>query len=263
MGGGVVVDTASRTTLRDSVLRDNTVAAAAGKGGGYACFDIARTTFDNVQLVTNSVTGAELCGAGASFELCSGTLSDGLIDQNTLTGASAGVARGAGLSLIASDVVVENTTLSANSAVGGSGTDVGSLDVATPGGVGAASEGGGAFVQAGPPIVWTQVVFTDNTLVGGSGGKASPAHSTIVNGQPGCASAGTGGAGGVARGGGVFVDVGADLTLVGASATGNTVTGGAGGAGGSAGNCLGIGVPGDRQGRRGPQRAVRPTSSAC
>ena len=151
------------------------------------------------------------------------TLSD-LTIQNGATdddGTTSGQAVGGGILISgAADVTLDNVDVTSNTATGLAGVANGSS--------GAVAYGGGiAIVNAGASLTLTDTSMSANSVTGGAG-HAGADGGSWTNGQ-------TGGQGGAAGGGALYLS-GGDAVLTGTSSlTGNSATGGYGGTGGRGG----------------------------
>jgi len=133
------------------------------------------------------------------------TLDNVTVSGGSITSATTSEpAQGGGVRAVVGDVVLENATVTGNSAAGAPATPV------TPDG--GAALGGGLYVQGS--LFATSSTVSANTATAGNGLDATP-------------SSGAGGNGGEAEGGGAFV-VG-DATIVGGTFASNTATAGRGG----------------------------------
>jgi hypothetical protein len=119
-------------------------------------------------------------------------------------------------------LTLNNVTLSNNQARGNNGNT---------GAAGGAAFGGAIYSNG--TLTLNSVTLTGNRATGGNGGDGSP------GGLVGCpftctpTPGGSGGNGGLAQGGGVFIDTGGSLTINTATFDSNTATGGNGGNGGT------------------------------
>ena len=209
-GGGIDIEAASKVTISKSKISGNFSTGIAGDAthvGGYAY--------------------------GGAID-CRGTLtiSQSVISGNTVqggkglagSGRAGGTAYGGGVycSGAAADVTIENSTVTLNKSLGGSG---GGGAKGQKGGAGGVGNGGGVYNFDGKTRL-TDCVISKNTAKGGNGGAGG--------------KGGDGGDGTDTWGGGIVsssvTTPNTTLTTIAASTiSGNTVTGGKGGSGGGAG----------------------------
>ncbi len=179
--------------------------------------------------------------------------------------------RGGGIYLAGGKLILKDTAISHNLAVGGAGGAGGAaaqlagqtkVSGGATGGTGASATGGGLYV-AGGTVQGSGAAFTSNAAIGGQGGTGGKGGLGGVGGGGG--AGGAGGPGGSGFGGGIYLRQGT-LTLDGGQVAGNQAVGGAGGPGGSggAGSSLvatsNISIPGVTQTKSGS--VVIPTGSS-
>lgn len=209
----------------------------AWEGGGI--LDQAVLVLQNVLVTGNEVLApagsagsAGACARGGGIAYSAGVpagsmITDSSVTQNTAiggaggtNGAAGGVADGGGISYEGTGaLVIQNSTISSNSATGGAGGGgVGG------GGTGGAAQGGGIFNPSN--VTLTASTVAANTATGGAQGPGPPssAHS-----------------GGFGDGGGIFSQEGQDQ-VVNSTVFGNDAQGGAPTAGGTAGDGYGGGI---------------------
>ncbi|MFO0951484.1 MAG: S53 family peptidase [Isosphaeraceae bacterium] len=246
LGGGIYVGLGSLTMV-GCVVSHNTVAggiggdgvpagtpngAAAGGNGGEA----AGGGLYSISLVVN------IQDTAFTDNLVHG--GDGGNGADGLGGAAGngGAALGGGLctrapvNLFGPTGPNRTVSFGLNRAVGGPGGNGGSISIGLgdasnatgrgSGGTGGRAQGGGAWIGGSRPSNLVGVTFADDSATGGNGGKA-PA---VVAAQDGGLSGGSGGDGGLAAGGGLYLTFG---SVFGGSVEQCKATGGNGGSGGA------------------------------
>ncbi len=219
-GGGELAVTASMTI--SGVAGQTTIEQTAP---GDRVLDLSNPSAA-VSLTGLEVTGGSLAPAAASgpaigggiFSAGSLTLSDVLVTANTSTGAAGAAgsgaggqsATGAGIGLApgAGMTAIVDSTISANSAIGGAGGSKPSGSA----GAGGGAEGGGIGDLGASVLTIESSTVSGNSAIGGAGGSST---------------AGTPGTGGTAFGGGVANE--GPMILAASTITADTVTGGNGG----------------------------------
>jgi hypothetical protein len=171
IGGGVAMISGNESAINDSVVSGN----SAEKGGGLYAF-YSTTTVENTSIIDNSA------GNGGGVTLIGGLMS---INHSIVSGNSA-VDRGAGIySEYFSNVTIDNSTISGNTAGNGGGvfnSTVATMEISnsTLSGNSAAHVGGGAF-----NYFLSELTITNSTLSGNSagvgGGVASDGNSLTLN----------------------------------------------------------------------------------
>jgi hypothetical protein len=230
-GGGFI--SAGTLGLTDSKVSGNAVTGGGG-GDGYSPADHCTPTTHNLSCagLLAGGGGAGGAGAGGGLYLLSGSLGllrstisgnnaagaaggrgglacvDGLCHVTPFPGGNGGVAQGAGLFVGAGALGLWRTTVSGNSAIGGSG-GVGGDQAA----VGGSSQGAGAFAASGNISLANSTLFA-NTANGGPGGFY------------GCGCSRGRGQGGNAAGGGLYLSS-AKVSLKGVTVASNRALAGA------------------------------------
>jgi hypothetical protein len=207
--------------------------AGAGQGGGLF------VSGDSLSLSASTVNNNSAIG-GAGGEGINGDPND-TIRAPGGTGGNGGAAQGGGIYADSVTITLSNQSsvnlnrlLAGPGGNGGNGaTSAGKATYGGPGGSGgngADAEGGGLFVSGGSFTLSGGSVVLSNSLLAGSGGNGG-------NGGTGATAGvhnldwGAGGAGGSARGGGLYAS-GATIQIVNGEFNTEQVIGGAGGAGG-------------------------------
>jgi fibronectin-binding autotransporter adhesin len=195
-GGGLANAKLGSTTVAGGNIKNNTAVA----GGGI--FNLGTLSVASCNVSFNSATSK---GGGISTTGGSATISNSLINNNSVT--STGAALGGGINCENSVLSVTGCAVNFNQAKAGNG---------------AAATGGGIDVALGSTATISNSTFWGNNAQGGSGG--------------------TGANGGDANGGGIAVTDTSSLSFSGGSLILNTAQGGAGGSGANGGNGLGGGI---------------------
>jgi hypothetical protein len=210
VGGGLDV-VGGTVTLTSDTFSSNT--AQGGQGGGNSAN--AQEFSYGTGPVGGGGFGGALAVSGGTVTVTSSTLSsntakggqggpggeDGETGVGTPKGGAGGAAQGGALEVSGGAVSVASTTLSANTAQGGQGSegpDTGRLDPSAGGAGGAAQ--GGALEVSGGTVTLTSTTVSSNTALGGQGGPANPAG-------------GFAGPAGASDGGGLYIGAGADVDL--------------------------------------------------
>jgi len=204
-----------------------TSAGAPAEGGGI--YAVGGT----ITLSKSKVAGNKALGVAGSKGLVGGG-----------NGGNGGDAYGGGITILGSKLVLEQTTVTTNTAKGGKGGDGGAYTGGTTygtggnGGDGGTAQGGGIYDDGGT-ITLTSSTVSKNTAQsggGGNGGSANPG----AGGNGGAAdSIFDGGAYQLTGGGGIYdggthsYGFAANISLTNSTVTGNKVLDGAGGTGGS------------------------------
>jgi hypothetical protein len=224
-------------------------AGGTAAGGGLYIASGGTTIVAKILIAQNIATVA-LTGAGSTAEggaiYSSGTLSlsAGTVKSNSaMDNVGGDAASGGGIYLNGGTVTLSNDTLSGNKVQGANGgANRG------PGGVGGSGDaawGGGMYVAAGI-VTLNNDILSSNKAQGGGGGIGGGAGSTPRQRH----TAGAGGAGGVASGGGMYVAAGT-VTLNNDILSSNKAQGGVGGNGGVGGITAQFGVNGGAGGAGG------------
>lgn len=225
-------------------------------GNGNRLFAVAsgqNVTFADLTLTGGTVTNAKGQAQGGAIEDLGGnvTLSKVVVQGNTVKG---GTAQGGGVFVTgAGTVVLRDSILSDNSALGSKGAD--GTAPSMNGSGGGAAYGGGLYVGGSG---WTVTLIGDtlsgNSAMGGSGGNgAAGTNATTANTSGG--NGGAGGEGGDAGGGAAYFSVSNNgngrLTILNnlgapisdpSTMIDNTAQAGAGGNGGNGGNSTGTAI---------------------
>ena len=190
-GGGLFLS-AGTVGLTDSKVTANV--ATGGTGGGGSSQSFTRTAITTVCVGQGGRGGAGGAGAGGGLYLLSGSIGlvrstvsgnsaigangggGGLVcatgaRENLIPGGSGAAARGAGLFIAAGALRLVQSSVSANSGVGGSGGPGGLGDGAS----GGSSRGAGVFAASGNVSLANTTVFA-NKVSGGPGGET---HGTL------------------------------------------------------------------------------------
>ncbi len=254
-GGGAISNSSNvgaTLTVTDCSLRDNAAIGAAdgdgttnfGSGQGGGINSIGTLTVRDSTLTDNLAQGAPLAA-------------DVVPSQSVLSNSATAGGGIFCLDLAGGPVVIADSTLSGNEAVGGSGS--------AP----AVAEGGGISLILVPSGLVTGCTVADNVARGGAGGSGvagaagvsggvdvavgsvvTVESTTLAYNQAIGGAGGSGAAGGEGVGGGINVGTGvilgftddSSLTLTDSTLVGNQAVGGAGGSGSTGGNGLGGGI---------------------
>ncbi|OWK39106.1 beta strand repeat-containing protein [Fimbriiglobus ruber] len=199
-------------TLQNLTLSGGLARGTGAAADGGAIYSAGPLTLGGVTVENNSAEGSTgtngINGAGG----------------NGAAAYGGGVYVAGGAVTLSDDIINLNTVSGGNGGAGGHGFD------GHTGGGGGNAAGGGLYV-AGGNVTLTNTTLTNNAAVGGNGGNGGNAYRT----QYSYGTAGNGGSGGNAAGGGLYVLAG--VTVLGDSVTSvsnNAVTAGAGGSGGTA-----------------------------
>jgi hypothetical protein len=182
--------------------------------GAAGDLDLATAAGVTLRASSGAVTIRQTCAGERVLQARGGgrlTLERITLTGGRVVGRAGGEAQGGGV-WAQGDVVLDHSTITGNSALGGDGANAAATSVAP--GDGGNARGGGLWV--GGRLVSTGSTLSANAVHGGAGGDTAPGSTR------------TGGAGGAAEGGGVYV-VGAVVTA-GGLLSANTATGGIGGA---------------------------------
>jgi CSLREA domain-containing protein len=186
-------------TLQDLTLQHGLASGSGMSAEGGAIYSQGDLTLNQVCVLNNTAQGSN--------------------DPGGSTGA------GGGLYVAGGTATLTNDTLDANLAQGGAGGPGGEGGL---GGSGGTAAGGGLYVAGGTATL-TNDTLDANRARGGAGGTGGPGFGTPAN--PGILP-GTGGLGGSASGGGLYM-AGGTATLTNDTLNGNLAQGGVGGTGGS------------------------------
>jgi hypothetical protein len=216
-GGGGTNSTSGSSTNKTTV--------AGGPAFGGAIYDLGSSVIFECQFVTNRAIG----GAGEN----GADGNDGNIQGGNGKKGGNGAGALGGAVYTAGQLLIINSTFSANAAEAGSGGSGGAGGSGlTPGNPGAGGRGGDAAgggiysTNASAVIVISNSTFVNNIVLGGSS----------ATGGVGAAGLGQGGPrGGNAFGGGLANDIGSQMTLTNCTFFENGANGGAGGNGGDGG----------------------------
>jgi hypothetical protein len=240
--GGAIISFKATATITGSTFTNNLCHGGEGGNGttifgwgrGGAIYNYGQMTIDNCTFDGNQAIGGNNAapstkpgqsvavgfggaiyynGGAGTLTVRNTTITNNHATGGTTTSGRAGPGVGGGLMIVESaSLIMDNCTVSDNSATGGPG--------------GGAGSGGGLYLGFGSTASVTNSTFSDNQAIGGTGKAGVP--------------------GGLATGGGITVGVrGGDnctLSLGNCTITGNLAQGGDGGDGLDGGNGWGGGV---------------------
>jgi len=251
--------TISRVTIQHGLAMGDLGPGGVNYGGGGILNLGGNVTLSSVNVFDNRAFGTSgaFGGKGNSH-------ADGLGTSVGGNGTDGTIAEGGGIYNAAGTLTIQSSTIDDNEAIGGSGGYGGPGAAPTmtaegggtghyhfggnggTGGDGGDAEGGGLYSAAGALTISSSTIM-GNEAIGGDGGNGGAGAAFM--GKPGAAGAngvpanggkgGAGGNGGNARGGGVFNDEDARLSISGTTFSSNEALSGLGGAGGEGGAAQG------------------------
>jgi hypothetical protein len=241
-GGGVFLDRGSFTLTASTISGNRALGGAGGRGADETVWNDGDYSY---YTAGRGGRGGAAAGAGIYLDASSFTMTDSLMSANDArgggggrggdiygsntgvfgSGGHGGRADGGALFVANGAATIATSTISENIARGGDGDDgVWTIfHVAGDGGWGGAGSGGGVFLAQGSLTVMCSTISA-NAAVGGDGGSGGW---TVSN-----SSGGSGAPGGDALGGGLTAAATASLSILNATVSSNTASGGSGGNGG-------------------------------